>query len=767
MAGSINAYLFAPVLLLALANGRTFGDEALLKEGGEIYRSRCAACHGAAGEGVAKHYRKPLVGTATIAELSELISETMPEDEPDACSGRDAVAVATYIHGAFYSKPAQLPRRRLARLTGPQLRQSLADLYGRFAGTVPYSDKYGLRGKYFDGSNLRRDKRKIERIDKVVEFDFEDKGPGEGIKANEFSIQWAGGLKIDVTGRYEVIIRSTCAFVCYLGSYDREFINNYVQSGDKSEFRRSLVLTAGRVYPLKIWFQQRKRKTKQPPARVSLSWIPPYGTEQVIPSRNLLAENVPAAFALQTKLPPDDRSYGYERGIAVDRLWDDSTTVAAIEFAEIAADELWPRFRQSQPGGAGEKRGALRGFLTEVVGTAFRGPLDDTMRKLYVDDPVDATEDDAGAIRRSLLVSLKSPRFLYPLLDGHRSPSQRGANRLALTLHDSLPVDSWLISQTANGKLETENELRVAAERMVSDYRTRGKTREMLYAWLDLDHIGQIEKDEDLLPDFDAALVSDLRASLDGQLDEIVWSPASDYRQLMRADWVYTNDRLHRFLGPAWKPASPGNGMRRSVSAPHQRVGLIVHPYLMSGLAYRDSTSPIHRGVFVLRHMLGRTLRPPQEAFTPLNPNLHPKLTTRERISLQTSPKNCQKCHARINAIGFTLENFDAAGRFRLKEKGREIDVGGEYTARNGQRIKLEGPRSLAEYLASSDDAHRAFVERVFEHFVKQPAAAYGAATLDMLIASFRENDFNIRRLLVEIAVVAAGTAKKKTDKKT
>jgi hypothetical protein len=755
--GFLSSRLILPVLTFALTCEFSCGDEELLKAGQQIYQKRCAACHGMSGEGVAKHYKKPLVGASTVAELSELISETMPEDDPDACEGQDAVAVATYIHGAFYSKQTRLPRRKLARLTGPQLRQSLADLYARFVGVAKYSDKAGLFGEYFDGSNPRRDKRKIERIDAKIDFDFGDKSPGEGIKAEDFSIQWTGGLKVGVTGRYEFITRSTCSFVFYLEAYDREFVNNYVQSGDKTEFRRSIVLTAGRVYPLKIQFRQRKRKTKQPPARISLSWIPPYGVEQLIPARNLVAETVPPSFALQAKLPPDDRSYGYERGIAIDRQWDDSTTAAAIEFAQIAADELWPRYKRSHGKDSNEKRSGLRGFLTDVIEAAFRGPMDETARKRYVDTQIAASKDDAEAIRRSLLVALKSPRFLYPLLDQNRPQSQRAANRLALTLYDSLPADAWLIQQIQNEKLNSEKDIRAATQRMLLDFRARGKTREMLYAWMDLSHIDEIDKDAETFPGFDAKLVSDLRESMDVFLDEVVWGDASDYRRLLQADWTYTNARLHKFFGATWQPASERGGMQKSVLA-DQRAGLIAHPYLMSRLAYRDSTSPIHRGVFVIRNMLGRTLRPPQEAFTPLSPKLHPKLTTRERIALQTSPKNCQICHAKINAMGFTLENFDAVGRFRLKEKDRAIDVAGFYTARNGKQIEIGGPRALANYLANSKDAHRAFVDRAFEHFVKQPAAAYGEGTLDSLIESFSKNGFSIRKLLVEIAVVAANT---------
>jgi hypothetical protein len=139
----------------------------------------------------------------------------------------------------------------------------------------------------------------------------------------------------------------------------------------------------------------------------------------------------------------------------------------------------------------------------------------------------------------------------------------------------------------------------------------------------------------------------------------------------------------------------------------------------MSGLAYRDSTSPIHRGVFLMRYLLGRTLRPPNEAFTPLSPTLHPDLTTRERVSLQTSPESCQVCHIKINGLGFALEKFDAVGRYQEKELGRAIDASGRYTTRNGETVEFAGPRELADFLADSDDAKRAFVVRAFQHFVE------------------------------------------------
>jgi mono/diheme cytochrome c family protein len=768
-------------LALLCRGGRVaLGDEAadneapataqdeLRQRGEATYQRSCASCHGAQGEGVAEFYPDPLTGDSTVDELTDLITETMPEDDPAACVGEEAAAVAAFIHRAFYGESAQVasrsPRAGLAHLTAPQLRQSLADLYASDNGVIWTVKDHGLQGLYFDGASPRDDNKVIERRDPVIDFDFAGDGPGEGIDPKDFCIRWRGALKADVTGSYELVLRSTCAFVCYFGSDDRTFIDNLVQSGDKSEFRRWIVLTGGRAYPLRIEFLQRPRKTEQPPARISLSWRPPHGVEQIIPPRNLLSAAAPATFSLQAMLPPDDRTYGYERGITVDRHWDESTTAAALEFADVATDELWPRYQKRHGGDSDENRGRLRNFLAELVRRAFRGQLDDNVRSLYVEQHVDASEDDAEAIRRSLLMSLKSPRFLYPTLGEPENASRRAANRLALILFDSLPSDEWLLRRASGKELESDEQVRAAARRMVFDYRAQSKTRELMYAWLNVDHTDEITKDENAFAGFDALLLSDLRASLDAQLDDVVWSGSGDYRQLFQADWTYTTQRLAEFYGQRWAPADAGgHGLRRSVPDPEHRFGVLSHPYLMSRLAHHDATSPIHRGVFLIRYLLGRTLRPPDEAFVPLAPDLHPDLSTREQVEMQTSPESCQVCHGKINGLGFTLENYDAVGRYRETERQRPIDPTGHYTTTADTQVEFAGPRELAEFLSTSSDTQRAFVKRAFQHFVKQPPAAFGAETLDRLSASFLENDYNIRELLVEIAVVAA-THNKPTD---
>jgi hypothetical protein len=765
------AFLLILFLTFALARAddgkpTELSDEALRTRGEQIYKSMCASCHGEKGQGVADHYADPLVGDDSVGQLTRLISDTMPEGEPEKCVGADAEAVAAFVYYAFYSEAAQIrnrpPRVALARLTGDQLRQSIADLYSRFEGLPNPSDARGIQAIYFDGDRWKNENKKIERVDPKIEFDFGHESPGEGIGKESFYIHWEGGIKADVTGRYEIVVRSTCSFIFEFGKIGRDFIDNHVQSGEKTEFRKTIALTAGRVYPFKIDFIQRKRKTELPPARISLAWVPPNGIETVIPTRNLVTEKPPATYSLQTVLPADDRSYGFERGIAINRQWDESTTAAALEFAQVAIDELWPRYRRDHKKDANENREVIRSFLIQMVETAFRGPLSKEQRATYVDHQVDATQDDAEAIKRAVLVSLKSPWFLYPTANTAATRSQRTANQLALLMFDSLPTDDRLVNAARDGMMENEEQVRSYARDKVNDYRVQAKTREFLYEWLNLGQFNEITKNAEQFPGFDPALVSDLRASLDAFLDEVVWSKESDYREFFRADWAFTSDRIAAFYGDAWKPAvadatkPAGNVLLRTAGDQAHCFGLLTHPYLMSGLAYHDSTSPIHRGVFLIRYMLGRTLRPPAEAFSPLSPDLHPDLTTRERVELQTSPESCQVCHSKINGLGFALENYDAVGRYRESERSKEINSKGSYDPRAGGSTQFAGPAELAEYLFSSEDSQRAFVSRAFQHFVKQPAAAYGPETMDQLLKSFRDSNFNIQQLLVEIAVVAS-----------
>ena len=199
---------------------------------------------------------------------------------------------------------------------------------------------------------------------------------------------------------------------------------------------------------------------------------------------------------------------------------------------------------------------------------------------------------------------------------------------------------------------------------------------------------------------------------------------------------------------------------RRSIWNRSERAGVLTHPYLMASFAYTASSSPIHRGVFIARSVLGRVLRPPPEAVAPLAPDLHPDLTTRQRVTLQTKAESCQSCHGMINPLGFTLEHFDAVGRYRNEEKGRPIDATGSYETRAGEMVKFDGsPRSRDVPGRQRGDAYRlrpAVVPLIWSNSRSVPMAP---RTLPDLRRFFAAHDFNLRKLMVEIMATSALTS--------
>ena len=290
---------------------------------------------------------------------------------------------------------------------------------------------------------------------------------------------------------------------------------------------------------------------------------------------------------------------------------------------------------------------------------------------------------------------------------------------------------------------------------MVDDPRARWKLREFLLQWLRVDQVPDIAKDPKQYPQFNELIAADLRSSLDRFLEDVIGGQTGDFRQLLRADYLYLNGRLSQFYAAGLSADAP---FQKVYLDQHERAGVLTHPYLMSSFAYTASSSPIHRGVFVARSVLGRVLRPPPEAVAPLAPDLHPDLTTRQRVTLQTKAESCQSCHGMINSLGFTLEHFDAVGRYRKNEKGRPIDATGLYETRNGEIVTFKDIQALAEFLTSTEETHTAIVQQLFHHLVKQPVCAFGRQTLPDLRRFFTTHDFNLRKLMVEIMATSALT---------
>ena len=382
----------------------------------------------------------------------------------------------------------------------------------------------------------------------------------------------------------------------------------------------------------------------------------------------------------------------------------------------------------------------------KLVERAFRRPLTPQQQQFFVDRFFAEIKEPELALKSVIILALKSPRFLY--LTSETGDAYDAATRLSFALWDSLP-DAPLLEAAKAGTLDPAKE----AERMLADPRAKAKLCAYYHRWLQMDRLHDLAKDPTRYPGFDAAIVSDLRTSLDLFLDEVTWGATSDFRQLLLADYVYMNGRLAKFYGVDLPENAPFQKVKMD---PKKHAGLLTHPLLMAGFSYTSVTSPIHRGVFLARALLGRRLKAPPDAVTPIPPELHPSLSTRERILLQTKGPDCQSCHAMINPLGFALENFDAVGRFREVEKEKPINAQGEYWTLGGEDIKFNGARELGEFLARSEETQEAFVEHLFHYLVNQPILAHGLDRPDALRERFAKDGFDIRKLLIQEAAAAA-----------
>jgi len=739
--------------------------------GALLYREQCLSCHGAKGEGVADQHDEPLYGERSVESLAKLIARTMPEDKPGTCVGEDAEVVAAYIFNAFYSPQARArnnpPRVELARLTNRQYRESVADLFGGFRTVRQAAAKGGLQAEYFQSNGMnKKDRKVLERIDESVDFNFGADAPVDGVTQDQFSIAWVGSLLAPDTGFYEFRLTTPNGARLYLNS---DLLAGDSNRRDDSDARRQpatvdlwvsagaearvgtarLYLLGGRSYPMRVDFF----KFKDSVASLRLEWKPPHGVWSVLGAEHLAPETSSSVFVVGTPFPPDDGSSGYERGTAVSKAWHEATTRAAVETANGVVARL--------EGLTGAEEGAtnwtesVKKFAVKFAERAFRQPLTSELRASYVERQFEAESNPEKAMKRVVMLVLKSPRFLYPEL-GEDFGDYRVATRLALSLWDSMP-DAVLLEAAGRGELRSPEAVRAQAERMMGDARTRAKLRDFFHHWLRMEEADDVSKDAKAFPGFDEALVADLRASMEAFVDRVVWSEGSDYRELLLADYLLVNRRLADFYGLKFEATAGADPWVRVACDPTERAGIFTHPFLLSVLAYHRSTSPIHRGVFLTRNVLGRFLKPPPMAIVFMDDRFDPSLTMREKVTELTKSDTCMGCHATINPLGFSLEHFDAVGRFRTEDNAKPVNASADYTTVDGDVVPLRSARDLAGHAAKSAEARRGFVRQLFQHTIKQPPAAYGPDTLERLDTGFAEGGHHIRRLLVDLAVLTAG----------
>jgi hypothetical protein len=298
------------------------------------------------------------------------------------------------------------------------------------------------------------------------------------------------------------------------------------------------------------------------------------------------------------------------------------------------------------------------------------------------------------------------------------------ASRLSFFLWSSIPDDE-LLNVAGSGKLNDTAVLDREVRRMLADSRARTLADNFATQWLGLRALEDIKPDTKVYPEFDSGLES----AFEEETRLFVRSVIHDNRSvldLIGADYTYLNEKLARIYGIG---GVIGPGFRRvSVAQNPERGGLLGQGSVLLLTSHTTKTSPVLRGRWILDNLLNSPPPPPPPGVPPLDENADNgrKLTTRQQVERHRSNAVCASCHARMDPLGFALENFDVIGRWRTRDEGGEIDPSG---ALPGGKA-FAGPQGLKDLLLSRPDAFvKATISRLMTYalgreldFLDQPA---------------------------------------------
>ena len=298
---------------------------------------------------------------------------------------------------------------------------------------------------------------------------------------------------------------------------------------------------------------------------------------------------------------------------------------------------------------------------------------------------LEAEGDFVQAAKVGLKAVLCSPRFL--MVPGeHANPSFARAADLARILWLSVPDDE-LLALAASDALAGET-LRSQIHRMLGDERSHRMVRSFSDQWLNLRSLNKVTPSLKLYPEYDDLLNHYLPIETRTYLHHLIQEnlPAG---MLIDSDFSFLNQRLARHYGIE---GVIGQEMRK-VSFPPEvpRGGLLTMGSVLKVTTDGFDTSPILRGAWISKNIVGTPLSPPPESVPALEPEHGDAKTLKERIDQHKSNKTCYACHKSIDPYGFALESFDATGQWREKYKIKEAH-GGTFLYRPQGYYRWGGP---------------------------------------------------------------------------
>jgi hypothetical protein len=338
-----------------------------------------------------------------------------------------------------------------------------------------------------------------------------------------------------------------------------------------------------------------------------------------------------------------------------------------------------------EPEGPGDEEACARQTLSHLIRRAYRRPA----READLRKPMELFREARGeggfdsGIEMALGAVLVSPQFFLriepdpPGVAPHSAyhvPDVQLASRLSFFLWSSIPDDE-LLDLAERGELARPEVLERQARRMLADPRSRSLVSNFAGQWLHLRNLESITPDLRLFPDFDDNLRQAFRRETELLFEGVLREDLS-VLDLLRSDHAYLNERLARHYGV---PNVYGSHFRRvMLDEGSMRGGLLRQGSILTVTSYATRTSPVIRGKWILENILGTPPPPPPANVPALKDNtVSASLSVRERLSEHRDNVACASCHKLMDPVGFSLENYDAVGRWRSFEEGRPVDSTG------------------------------------------------------------------------------------------
>ena len=283
---------------------------------------------------------------------------------------------------------------------------------------------------------------------------------------------------------------------------------------------------------------------------------------------------------------------------------------------------------------------------------------------------------------------------------------------------------------------------------MLSDERSRSLVTNFATQWLHLRGLESVTPDLRRFIDFDDNLRQSMREETELFFESILREdrPVTD---LLSADYTFLNERLAKHYGI---PHIYGSHFRRvsfGGDPDRQRGGLLRHGSILAVTSYATRTSPVIRGQWILANLIGSPPPPPPPNVPALDDNVvNASLPIRARLAAHREKPACASCHNIMDPVGFSLENFDAVGRWRVNEDHRPVDAtggltdGSTFTGVAGlERALLQRPELFAGTMS----------EKLFIFALGRGVETYDAPAIRQIVRRAQADNFRFSSLILGI----------------